>query len=94
MTIKIHSNGKEEDFNLIYFFRFFTFYKFIYQSPSSFRYTTRWNLKGWNEEAYEARFRMARVSRHLGYSWPATQQIYLSAHSYLPKRIEPLYAIG
>ena len=73
---------------------FFTFYKFIYQSPSSFRYTTRWNLKGWNEEAYEARFRMARVSRHLGYSWPATQQIYLSAHSYLPKRIEPLYAIG
>lgn len=54
------------------------------------RYTTRWELKGWNEEAYEARFRMARVSRHLKYSWPATQQMYLSAHSYLPKRIEPV----
>ena len=64
-------------------------------------YTTRWQLKGWNEEAYEARFRMARVSRHLKtpaggnrYSWPETQQMYLDAHAYLPKRIEPLYAIG
>lgn len=57
-------------------------------------YKTRWELKGWNEEAYEARFRMARVSRHLGYSWPESQQMYLTAHAYLPKRVEPLYAIG
>jgi glycosyltransferase involved in cell wall biosynthesis len=57
-------------------------------------YQTRWDLKGWNEEAYEARFRMARVSRHLHYTWPESQQMYLSAHAYLPKRIEPLYAIG
>jgi glycosyltransferase involved in cell wall biosynthesis len=57
-------------------------------------YGTRWDLKGWNEEAYEARFRMARCSRHLGYSWAETQNMYLSAHGYLPARVEPLYAIG
>ena len=72
-------------------------YECLHDYPNAFKwYRTRWNLKGWNEEAYEARFRMARVSRHLGktYSWPDTQQMYLSAHAYLPKRIEPLYAIG
>jgi glycosyltransferase involved in cell wall biosynthesis len=70
-------------------------YECLHDYKNSFKwYQIRWNLKGWNEEAYEARFRMARVSRHLGYKWPDTQQMYLTAHAYLPKRIEPLYAIG
>ena len=29
-----------------------------------------------------------------GQSWPDVQQIYLSAHAYLPQRVEPLYAVG
>ena len=37
---------------------------------------------------------MARNARRLGQSWPEVQQIYLSAHTHLPQRIEPLYAIG
>jgi len=70
-------------------------YEVLRDYKNSFKwYSIRWELKGWYEEAYEARFRMARVSRHLGYKWSYTQELYLSAHAYLPKRIEPLYAIG
>ena len=37
---------------------------------------------------------MARCSRHIGYSWAETEHMYLTAHGYLPARVEPLYAIG
>tara|TARA_B110000879_G_C11174743_1_gene515376 strand:- start:3556 stop:3966 length:411 start_codon:yes stop_codon:yes gene_type:complete len=37
---------------------------------------------------------MGRNARRLGQSWPDVQQIYLSAHAYLPQRVEPLYAVG
>eukprot|EP00947_MAST-08B_sp_MAST-8B-sp1_P003914 g3914.t1 len=57
-------------------------------------YQTRFELGGWKEEAYEAKFRMGRVSRHLGVPWIESQQHYLDAHAYLPARAEPLYAVA
>ena len=57
-------------------------------------YGKRWELKGWNEEAFVARYRMARVAHQMGMPWPDVQQIYLSAHAYMRQRVEPLYAIG
>ncbi len=57
-------------------------------------YRTRWELKGWNEEAYVARYRMARVAHQMGRPWSEIQQIYLSAHAYMRQRVEPLYAMG
>lgn len=57
-------------------------------------YKRRFDLGGWAEEAYEAKFRMGRVAGYLGKPWPDVQQLWLDAHAYLPARAEPLYAIA
>ena len=43
---------------------------------------------------YEALYRMGRVALKLKRSWPEVQQLWLDAHAYLPKCIEPLYKIA
>ena len=57
-------------------------------------YKIRHDLGGWKEEAYEALYRMGRVALKLKRPWPEVQQLWLDAHAYLPKRIEPLYKIA
>eukprot|EP00940_MAST-03C_sp_MAST-3C-sp2_P000205 g205.t1 len=57
-------------------------------------YKIRHALGGWKEEAYEALYRMGRVALRLKRPWPEVQQLWLDAHAYLPRRIEPLYKIA
>jgi tetratricopeptide (TPR) repeat protein len=57
-------------------------------------YHRRVQLGGWAEEVYEAKFRIARVLKLLGTSWPEVQQAYLEAHAFDPRRAEPLHAIA
>lgn len=57
-------------------------------------YERRAKMGGWQEEVYESLFRLARVSRLLGRSWPEVQQRYLDAYAHSPGRAEPLFAIA
>ena len=57
-------------------------------------YERRFAIGGWFEEAYEAKYRMARCAKAMGKPWPEVQQLYLDAHSYLPARAEPLFEIA
>ena len=58
-------------------------------------YNIRWKMKGnWHEEEYEARYRMATVSRQLNQTWNVTKAIYMDAASYRPQRIEPLLDVA
>lgn len=58
-------------------------------------YNIRWKMKGnWHEEEYEARYRMAKVSRQLNQTWNVTKAIYMDAASYRPQRIEPLLDVA
>ena len=43
-------------------------------------YNIRWKMKGnWHEEEYEARYRMAKVSRQLNQTWNVTKALYMDA---------------
>lgn len=63
-------------------------------SASFYWYETRWRMKGWNEEEYESRYRMARIAEHLALAWDRIEPIYVSAASYRPARAEPLYELA
>lgn len=57
-------------------------------------YRRRVALGGWEEEVYEAKFRIARCLDGLGAAWPEVQSAYLDAHAFAPYRAEPLHAIA
>lgn len=70
-------------------------YECLRDYPNAYKwYKRRFDLGGWHEEAYEARFRMGRVSKYMKHPWPEVQQHWLDAHAFLPSRAEPLYAIA
>jgi glycosyltransferase involved in cell wall biosynthesis len=64
-----------------------------YEEASNW-YWRRFQMGGWHEEAYEARYRMGRMCEHMDKPWAECQAHYLEAHSFLPARAEPLYEIA
>eukprot|EP00753_Platysulcus_tardus_P001167 PLAT11117.1.p1 GENE.PLAT11117.1~~PLAT11117.1.p1 ORF type:complete len:654 (+),score=329.48 PLAT11117.1:22-1983(+) len=70
-------------------------YECLLDYPNAYKwYKIRFELNGWKEEAYEAKFRMARVGNYMHKPWTDVQQLYLQAHSHLRARAEPLYQIA
>lgn len=57
-------------------------------------YKDRIALGGWQEEVYEARFRLARTALAMGEPWERVQALYLEAFSAAPHRAEPLFEIA
>ena len=57
-------------------------------------YEKRWKTKGWSEEEYAARFRMAYMAELLKRPWADVETMYFDASNYIPTRAEPLYRIA
>lgn len=53
-------------------------------------YTRRTQMGGWDEEAWSARYQIARLLHLLGREWPLVQNHYLAAFQARPQRLEPL----
>ena len=57
-------------------------------------YEKRWKMKGWSEEEYAARFRMAYMAELLERPWADVEAMYFDASNYRPARAEPLFRIA
>jgi len=57
-------------------------------------YRERVRVGGWAEETFEAAMRIALMLARIDRPWPEIQQAYLDAHTFDPKRAEPLVAIA
>jgi len=63
--------------------------------PEAFvAYHERIALGGWDEEIFEAKFRLGRISERIGRPWFETEALYLRAFKYHPWRAESLFAIA
>jgi glycosyltransferase involved in cell wall biosynthesis len=56
-------------------------------------YEKRAGMGGWAEEAWYARYQVARLQHRLGWAWPLVLTAYLTAYESRPARLEPLLPI-
>ena len=56
-------------------------------------YRARAELGGWREEVYESKKREALVAHRLRQPWTQVQEMLLSAHAFLPHRLEALWPV-
>lgn len=57
-------------------------------------YARRVRMGGWNEEQYEAAFRMGRTGLFMGKTHHQLVELHLAAHAIDPRRAEPIYSIA